>query len=89
MCTKEKTMTRKMILIMFCLSAGLMIASASHVNAAPEKIAFESDRDGNPEIYVMNPDGSGQTRLTNNTAIDSSPSVNADGDHQSAVGFGL
>ena len=28
------------------------------------KIAFVSDRDGNQEIYVMNADGSGQTRLT-------------------------
>jgi serine/threonine protein kinase/Tol biopolymer transport system component len=36
-------------------------------------IAFISDRDGNPEIYVMNSDGSGQTRLTNNTGYDSSP----------------
>ena len=24
---------------------------------APQRIAFESDRDGNFEIYVMNPDG--------------------------------
>jgi len=32
------------------------------------KIAFDSSRDGNPEIYVMNPDGSGLKRLTNNSA---------------------
>ena len=37
------------------------------------KIAFTSDRDGNHEIYVMNPDGAGQTNLTNNPASDSSP----------------
>lgn len=40
------------------------------------QIAFESDRnfvDGNIEIYVMNADGSGQTRLTNNPGHDSSP----------------
>jgi TolB protein len=30
------------------------------------KIAFASDRDGNFEIYVMNADGSDQTRLTTN-----------------------
>ncbi|PGD49301.1 hypothetical protein COM36_32570, partial [Bacillus toyonensis] len=29
------------------------------------KIAFISDRDGHDEIYVMNTDGSNQTRLTN------------------------
>ena len=32
-----------------------------------------SNRDGNPEIYVMNRDGSGLRRLTNNPAIDSTP----------------
>ena len=37
------------------------------------KIAFVSDRDGNDEIYVMNADGSNQTRLTNNTVTDISP----------------
>ena len=31
------------------------------------KIVFDSDRDGNYEIYVMNADGSNQTRLTNNS----------------------
>ncbi len=36
---------------------------------APE-IAFVSDRDGNGEIYVMDADGSNQTRLTNNPATD-------------------
>ena len=32
------------------------------------KIAFASTRDGHLQIYVMNPDGTGQTRLTNNSA---------------------
>ena len=34
---------------------------------------FESDRDGNGEIYVMNADGSGVTRLTRNTTFDGAP----------------
>jgi len=38
------------------------------------KIAFQSNRDGNEEIYVMNADGSKQTRLTNNPALDAGPS---------------
>jgi TolB protein len=37
------------------------------------KIAFTSNRDGNPEIYVMNRDGSGLHRMTNNPAIDVTP----------------
>jgi Tol biopolymer transport system component len=43
------------------------------------KIAFISTRDGNYEIYVMNPDGSEQTRLTNNPTIDQEPDWSPDG----------
>ena len=43
------------------------------------KIAFESDRNGNAEIYVMNADGTGVTRLTNNVATDFDPAFSPDG----------
>ncbi|MCE8425610.1 MAG: PD40 domain-containing protein [Candidatus Methanoperedens sp.] len=43
------------------------------------KIAFVSNRDGNDEIYTMNVDGTGQTRLTTNTASDVSPVWSPDG----------
>jgi len=43
------------------------------------KIAFTSNRDGNNEIYVMNADGSGVTRLTDNPAIDQDPAWSPDG----------
>ena len=43
------------------------------------KIAFYSDRDGNPEIYVMNSDGSEQTRLTYNDSADRYPAWSPDG----------
>jgi Tol biopolymer transport system component len=44
------------------------------------KIAFQTNRDaGNYEIYSMNPDGSGQTRLTNNAALDWNPAWSPDG----------
>ncbi len=36
-------------------------------------VAFTSNRDGNPEIYVMDPDGSNQARLTNNPSVDTNP----------------
>jgi Tol biopolymer transport system component len=38
------------------------------------KVVFTSTRDGNSEIYVMNADGTGQTRLTNSAASDYAPS---------------
>jgi Tol biopolymer transport system component len=43
------------------------------------QIAFISDRDGSPEIYVMNADGSGQTRLTINSAYEFDPVWSPDG----------
>lgn len=43
------------------------------------RIVFQSNRDGNAEIYVMNSDGSSQTRLTNNPAFDSNPAWSSDG----------
>jgi hypothetical protein len=43
------------------------------------KIVFQSMRDGNPEIYVMNADGSGQRRLTNHDGFDMAPSWSPDG----------
>jgi hypothetical protein len=36
-------------------------------------IVFESTRGGNPDIYVMNPDGSGVRQLTQDPAQDSTP----------------
>ena len=45
----------------------------------PGKIVFSSERDGNSEIYTMNADGSGVTRLTNAPGDDSRGSFSADG----------
>ena len=43
------------------------------------QIAFASNRDGNPEIYVMDLDGKNQRRLTNHPKNDWSPSWSPDG----------
>ena len=43
------------------------------------KIAFQSYRDGNWEIYVMNADGSEETRLTHNPDEDTYPNWSPDG----------
>jgi len=45
----------------------------------PNLIAFQSDRDGFTEIYTMNPDGSHQTRVTQDELPNVSPSFAPDG----------
>ena len=43
------------------------------VSPVGDKIVFTSTRDGDPEIYVMNIDGSNQTRLTHAKGYDGGP----------------
>ena len=43
------------------------------------RIAFQSDRDGNREIYIVSADGSGQKRLTSHAAADGDPAWSPDG----------
>jgi Tol biopolymer transport system component len=49
--------------------------NSGRATAAPDgsRLAFVTDRDDNDEIYAMNPDGTGLTRLTNNRFSDHSP----------------
>ena len=59
--------------------------TAESVSAPPAgptgRIAFVSDRDGNPEIYVMDADGGNLTRLTDNfdQTVDDGPAWSPDG----------
>ena len=55
------------------------LAQTNTLTAASGQIAFEAYRDGNSEIYVMNADGSGVTRLTNNSTGDYDPAWSPDG----------
>ena len=62
--------------VCYALSTFLIFAPLSAVLAkAPEtaKIVFTSRRDGNFEIYIMNPDGSEQINLTQHRAQDVAP----------------
>jgi dipeptidyl aminopeptidase/acylaminoacyl peptidase len=51
----------------------------SALPGADGKIAFQSNRDGNFEVYVMNADGSHQIRLTDHRGFDGDPSWSPDG----------
>lgn len=44
------------------------------------QIVFRSNRSGDHELWVMNPDGSNQTNITNSPAFDHDPSWSADGE---------
>ena len=70
---------------------GAESAPAAKVSATPSgdnsRIVFATDRHGpdpvgdhgNPEIYIMNADGSDQRRLTNDKAADNTPILSPDG----------
>jgi len=59
---------------------GQAMIARGKVTLGPQgHIVFVSYRDGNDEIYVMNADGTGQTRLTNNPATDWEPAWSPDG----------
>jgi Tol biopolymer transport system component len=44
------------------------------------EVAFVSDRDGNPEIYVVRADGTAPRRLTTNEVLDGGPTWSPDGE---------
>jgi TolB protein len=57
------------------------IGSDDHPAWSPDgtQILFDSNRDGDRDIYVMNSDGSGVNQLTNDPASDSFPAWSPDG----------
>ena len=66
------------LLAALALGAGLLPGGSADAGVT-ERIAFWSNRDGNVDVYVINTDGSGETRLTNNAAIDTQPDWSPDG----------
>lgn len=76
-------MKHKNYFLPFVVSAALLCVSISSVFAkapATAKIVFTSSRDNNREIYSMNPDGSGQMRLTRHRADDAMPTWSPTGE---------
>src|SRR5882762_12008741 len=66
-----------------CALAFPVFDRAAAQNSNPKfngKIAFVSNRNGpSGEIYVMNPDGSGQRNITNSPASETRPALSPDG----------
>jgi len=76
--------TKYVIWIALVLAAGVMVPSvrtqrAEQAGRPHGRILFDSDRDGNSEIYAMEPDGSNTERLTHNEASDGGPAWSPDG----------
>ncbi|HET7478683.1 MAG TPA: hypothetical protein VFJ72_04105 [Rubrobacteraceae bacterium] len=72
--------------VLVALAAGLVLVAAQSARAGAfpgvnGKIAFVSNRDGNDEIYTMNPDGTGLRQLTRTLypSGNESPAVSPDG----------
>ena len=65
-------------LVVFLFAVALP-ASAGALENDIGRIAYTSDRDGNPEIFTARLDGFGEQNLTNNPAVDQSPAWSADG----------
>jgi TolB protein len=66
-------------------AAALALTTSSPASRQPPtiplegRIVFESTRDGAPEIYAMNADGTGTTRLTKDPESDATPAFSTDG----------
>ena len=62
---------------------GSTVTATSAVGESLQKtstsIMFESDRDGDFEIYAMDTDGTDQTRLTDNASYDGQPALSSEG----------
>src|SRR6185503_1228170 len=71
------------LVILFSIACGVFsnLNTKSDIPAEckGKKIAFSSNRDGNPEIYTMKLGDTEATRLTNNSAYDGEPAWSPDG----------
>jgi len=87
--TNSKGTTKRIIAVLFVVLAvaavsgcfpNMMAQQQQSVKTDPMyspdglKIAFISTHDGDPEIFVMNADGTGLRKLTDNSAVDAAPS---------------
>lgn len=72
--------TTRIAIALIALAGCLFLATrAEAVPPANGRIAFESQRTGNSEIFSMDPDGTDQINLSNNAANDENPSWSPDG----------
>lgn len=80
MSTKE-CFSRSLQNLSVCLLLVAPCAYAQNPGGAPGSVVFFNSRDGQPnnQIYLMNPDGSSQVRVTFDAASDVDPDISPDG----------
>lgn len=65
---------------MLCVAFGVMVPIHRPIDAQTQgRIAYASDEDGDWDIYVINPDGTGRKALTANAVEDREPAWSPDG----------
>jgi Tol biopolymer transport system component len=67
------------LMMALLLAQGIKPAHAGAFPGKNGKIAFETNRDGNYEVYPMDPNGANQRNLTRSNGLDGGPSYSADG----------
>ena len=67
------------LLLLSVASASLTPPATAAFPGANGKIVFQTNRDGNPEIYAMDADGSNRVNLTRHPSADTEPHWSADG----------
>ena len=74
MAPTAKNIASRLLGVAILATFALWLVSAGPANAATNgPIAFVSNRDGDNEIYSMNPDGTDVVQLTQNTSDDITP----------------
>ena len=69
----------KKLLILLLLGFGCQEPQPEAVESPRHQIAFQTSREGNTEVYLMNADGSELTNLTRHDSLDYHPSGSLDG----------
>ncbi len=76
---RQIALTRYLALVLVLTFVTVPVTGHAASTGASNQIVFASLRDGNYEVYIMNADGSNQTRLANNTSADFNPAWSPDG----------
>ncbi len=67
-----------MVIIIVLIQSFLLVIGGCKSEPA-QNIVFTSERDGNAEIYIVDPDGSKVLRLTDHPRMDANPVLSPDG----------